>query len=56
MPMSCKEIKDQSKENTKEDGVYTINIGGSKKEVYCDMTTEQGGWTVRVYTSNIGGS
>ncbi|XP_048771692.2 ficolin-1-like [Ostrea edulis] len=28
------------------DGVSEIHVGDEKKEVFCDMTTDEGGWTV----------
>ena len=27
-------------------GIYNVELGSSKKDVVCDMTTTGGGWTV----------
>lgn len=39
---TCAEILNSSK--SKGDGDYTVLITGEKKAVYCDMTTNSGGW------------
>ena len=34
------------------DGVYTVRVNGSNFQVFCDMTTERGGWLVITTTQN----
>ena len=48
-PLSCKDALDKGLSFG--DGVYTIEISGSTITVYCDMTTDSGGWTLVLLNS-----
>ena len=51
---SCGELKD--KYNFLQSGIYKINPDGTNEfEVYCDMITDGGGWTL-VWSNLRGGS
>jgi len=43
-PLHCSDIQDGG---ATESGVYTIRAGSQQVKVYCDLSTTDGGWTVR---------
>ena len=45
---SCLDIK--CKNAAAKSMVYTIQAGKLKKRAYCDMETDNGGWTVGVFS------
>uniref|UniRef100_K1Q088 Uncharacterized protein n=1 Tax=Magallana gigas TaxID=29159 RepID=K1Q088_MAGGI len=44
----CANILENYPDTRLRDGVYNIMVSNKTKAVYCDMTTDNGGWTLHL--------
>jgi hypothetical protein len=52
MPITASSCLDLLNEGVNVDGTYTIEVNGSPLTVYCDMNTDEGGWT-QLYDQDV---